>query len=216
MGNFFTYIQYVLDFILPRDAEVTYLKNLTPDALSLLFKPSSKTHSAYVTALYSYKDVRIKKLIWHMKFKECRWVADKFGFLLARCISVDNKNQKTLLIPVPIHPKRRRERGYNQCEWLCEAIMKNIHRPSDSPTQITYRPDVTRRDVYTVKQSWSNREDRRAHIRDVFRVENISAINGANVIIIDDVCTTGATLDELRRTLLASGAISVRAFVIAH
>ncbi len=201
---------------MPRDAEVTYLKSLTPDALSLLFKLAPKTHSDYVTALYSYKDARIKKLIWHMKFKECRWVADKFGFMLARGISVDNKNKKTLLIPVPIHKKRRRERGYNQCEWLCEAIIKNIHQPPDSPAQIAYHSDVVRRDIYTVKQSWSNRANRRAHIRDVFRVDDISAINGASIIIIDDVCTTGATLDEMRRTLLASGAISVRAYVIAH
>ncbi len=210
MRKFFTYIQAVLDFILPRDAEVAFLQELTPDALSLLCKPAHNQADSYITALHSYKDARIKKLVWHMKFKEQRWVAERFGFVLARRISVEKFSGKTLLIPVPIHAKRRRERGYNQCEWLCEEIARHVDK-----CDITYRADILVRDVYTIKQSWSGRVDRHKNIRGVFRVIDVRAVAGAQIVIIDDVCTTGATLDEARRTLLEAGALSVKAFVIA-
>ncbi len=212
MRNFFTYIQVLLDFILPRDAEVAFLQGLTPDALSLLCKPAQNRADSYTTALYSYKDERIKKLVWHLKFKEQRWVAERFGFLLAQRISVEKFSGKTLLIPVPIHKKRRRERGYNQCEWLCEGITQHL----DADTHIVYSPNIVVRDVYTVKQSWSSKTARKKNIRNVFRVIDKVVIAGTHIIIIDDVCTTGATLDEVRRTLVAAGALSVKAFVIAR
>lgn len=211
MRKFFTYIQALLDFILPRDAEVAFLQSLTPDALSLLCRPAQNRADSYITALHSYKDTRIKKLVWHLKFKEQRWVAERFGFLLARHISVENFSGKTLLIPVPIHTKRRRERGYNQCEWLCEEIMNNV----GSKTNIAYCPNAVVREVYTVKQSWSNKIERQKNIQNVFRVIDQATVAGSHIIIIDDVCTTGATLDEMRRTLIASGACSIAAFVIA-
>jgi ComF family protein len=212
MRKFLTYIQALLDFILPHDDEVAFLQGLTPDALSLLCKPAHNQADSYITALHSYKDARIKKLVWHMKFKEQRWVAATFGFLLARRISVEKFSGKTLLIPVPIHTKRRRERGYNQCEWLCEEITRNL----DQQTNITYYPNIVVRDVYTVKQSWSSKTDRQKNIRNVFRLVDNATITSSHIIIIDDVCTTGATLDEMHRTLVAAGALSVRAFVIAR
>ncbi len=211
MRNFFTYLQKLIDLILPRDQDVVKLRNMRPEDVALLFKPYTEAKLRYVQALYSYRDPLIKKLVWHMKFKECQWVAELFGEMLARRMSVENFPSKTLLIPVPIHPKRRRERGYNQCEWLCEEIIKKC-----TAELFEYSPHIVIRTMYTVKQSWSDRATRQSNIENAFLVKDAEKVCGKNVVIIDDVCTTGATLDEMRRTLVASGALSIRAFVIAH
>ncbi len=211
MRNFFTYLQKLIDLILPRDQDLVKLREMRPEDAALLFKPNVESPPRYVRALYSYRDPLIKKLVWHMKFKECQWVAELFGEMLAQHISGENFPSKTLLIPVPIHTKRRRERGYNQCEWLCESIIKKC-----TADFLEYKPNIVTRDIYTVKQSWSDKATRQSNIQNVFLVKDSEKVRGRNVIIIDDVCTTGATLDEMRRTLLAAGALSVRAFVIAH
>jgi len=204
----------LIDIILPRNMEMEQLRRMNMSTLDLLLHPVREKPPKYVTVLYSYKDIRVKNMVWHMKFKECMWVAEIFGKIMAGRISGENFSSKTLLLPVPIHSKRRRERGYNQCEWLCEHIMKHI--TNSARTHIIYSPKIVTRAVYTVKQSWSDKKDRQENIRGVFTISDLSRIVGADVLIIDDVCTTGATLDEMRRTLLEAGAFSVKAYVIAH
>ena len=80
-------------------------------------------------AIFSYKNSDVKDLIWQLKFNDNKFVADFFGFCLKRRITddsffADENFNRIVLIPIPIHKKRRSERGYNQCEWLCDAVIK--------------------------------------------------------------------------------------------
>ena len=161
--------------------------------------------------LFDYKEKNISDMIWQMKFKNNEIVPIFFGKVLSKNIrKIGVIDDDFILIPIPIHYKRREERGFNQCERLCEEI--------NSFLRIKYRPNIFIRNKYTTKQSWSNKKDRQNNLNNVFEVSKDfkKKINGQKIILIDDVITTGSTIKEARRTLLRSGASSVVSIVIAH
>jgi len=192
-----------MEIIFPRDFEVSGLEKYLDSQVSDLNKDN-------VLFLFKYKDNNLKQAIWEMKFKSNRRVAEVFGKFLANKINkLLNAGDKYLLLPTPIHKKRRDERGFNQCEWLCEEIIKNI-RPNE--------PKILLREKYTTKQSWSDKKAREENLKGAFKVseKNKDEIVGIKIILIDDVLTTGSTIREMRQTLKESGASEIISIVIAH
>jgi ComF family protein len=178
--------------------------------------------------IYNYKDERIRDLIRQMKFNENYWVAKFFGYCLARNIYESKIRSKQLnkilshnayLIPIPIHWRRFLERGYNQTHWLCHEIVKNLQRSEFKfKHEIKYSKKILKRILYSQKQSWTANEQRAENIRGVFRINRRfkNEINGSNIILIDDVFTTGATINEASRVLMEAGAKNVISFTIAR
>lgn len=217
-------VDFFFNLILPADGEMAELRTLDSGVIFRRLRRVSGQKYPSVFAIFSYQDKLVRKMIWQMKFRECRWVAEIFGKFLAENIvrvvtDSFRDDAKFILIPTPLHPKRFAERGYNQCEWLCEEIMKNIYRCRGSlmgVTEIIYNKKILRRVKYRTKQSWSSRLERLKNSSGIFAVHENANIVGRMFILIDDVVTTGATLNEARRTLLAAGASNVICFVIAH
>lgn len=232
-------VNFFFNLILPADFEMEELRSLGPDKIFALLRRISRQKYPGVFAIFTYKDALVRKMIWQMKFRECQWIAKIFGQFLAGAIeekifsvaicgsvsraraakfshnSQDGKDDEEIfLIPIPLHPKRFAERGYNQCEWLCEEIMKNLGKTFLS--KVEYNKKILRRVKYRTKQSWSSRAERLENSSGIFAVHDDISIVGRTFILIDDVVTTGATLNEARRTLLAAGASKVFCFVIAH
>ena len=115
--------------------------------------------------------------------------------------------QIDLIVPVPLHPARERERGFNQAALLAELLARKIHRP--------LRP-VLERIRYTTTQTAYDRAERMENLRDAFRLRKNRDVRGLHVLLIDDVLTTGSTLSECARVLKAAGAISVHAATAAR
>ncbi|MBN1246741.1 MAG: ComF family protein [Anaerolineae bacterium] len=115
-----------------------------------------------------------------------------------------------LLIPVPLHPQRERQRGYNQSALLAAALAAQVVVPVDMA--ILYR---TRE---TASQTHLGQHERWDNVRDAFACSDAPDhdLTGMRVMIIDDVATTGATLDACAAALRAQGARSVSAFTLAH
>jgi ComF family protein len=111
------------------------------------------------------------------------------------------------LVPVPIGPRRLRERGYNQAELLAEAIGKVMNVPV---------MPVLERIKEGPSQTQLNVAQRRANVRDAFRVRADLNPDGLRLLVIDDVMTTGATLDACARMLKSSGAAKVFGMTIAR
>ncbi len=163
----------------------------------------------WIIALYQYKNRTIKNAIWQMKYRSNRQVAKFFGQEMARFL-IENKNENYILVPIPIHWRRRLERGFNQSEWLCQETVKAYPK-------IKFEK-VLKRTIYTKKQSWNNKVGRQKNIVSVFKVRDKfkDKTIGQNFLLIDDVVTTGATLTEARHQLLIHGATSVKALAVAH
>jgi len=106
--------------------------------------------------------------------------------------------------PVPLHPARRRERGYNQSELIAGHVGRVLG--------LVHLPDLLMRVRQTQTQTSFDADGRMRNVRDAFRLgEAAHAVDGKRVLLIDDVITTGATIKECARTLKAGGASKVYA-----
>ena len=112
------------------------------------------------------------------------------------------------IIPVPLHLTRLRWRGFNQSLILARAIGLRINTPVDPWLLSRIRP--------TQPQTKLSREDRRANVRGAFRVNMPALAKEKRFLLVDDVYTSGATVEECARTLYQNGARSVDVFTLAR
>jgi ComF family protein len=106
-----------------------------------------------------------------------------------------------MVIPIPLHPARLRERGYNQADLLAAGVAHEF--------QLPLRNDILIRVNHTPRQSALGAKDRWTNIKGAFRIQNLSAIVGRSVIVVDDILTTTATASEAAKTLKDAGASRV-------
>lgn len=114
--------------------------------------------------------------------------------------------EQVILMPVPLHQKRYRWRGFNQAEAISRAISRRL--------SLNHRPDSLARVRHTPPQAKLNEKDRLENVRECFRWSGPD-LGGAHIILVDDVVTTGATLEECARELKAHGAGEVWGLVAA-
>lgn len=112
-----------------------------------------------------------------------------------------------LIIPVPIHPVRLRERGYNQSELLAHNLAELTGIPLDTVTLKKHRL-VPRQSDLRRKERWTN-------IQGAFKIENSAAITAKHVFLVDDLLTTGATASAAADTLKQAGAAKVTLFALS-
>jgi ComF family protein len=130
---------------------------------------------------------------------------------LAQCLGPGlplNGDDYDLVIPVPLHRRRLRWRGFNQAALLGYEVARQLHCKLDVVTLARIRD--------TPPQTWQGSPQRRQNVRGAFVVTRPHRIASRSVLLVDDVMTTGATLDECARTLLAAGARRVDVFTLAR
>jgi ComF family protein len=121
-----------------------------------------------------------------------------------------------LIVPVPLHPKRMRRRGFNQAYLLVDS-WKSISRPLvDEPRMIPIEVDVLIRSKATLPQTGLDRRQRLKNIKGAFKIRAPEKVYGKMVLLIDDVYTTGATVNECARVLLQAGARIVDVLTVAR
>lgn len=112
-----------------------------------------------------------------------------------------------LLVPVPISRTRQRQRGYNQAAMLARALAENVAIP--------FYPQALHRVRSTPSQVGLDRNARRENVRGAF-VADPRWVRGKRVVVVDDVCTSGATLEACAAALYQAGAVSVWGFTLAR
>lgn len=174
---------------------------------------------SYIHSVFTYRHSVIKQAIWLLKYKNKRTVATELAPLLSDvCTSLIEElitlsGAKTVyIIPIPLHSTRLRERGYNQSLLLAEALLV-----LDTTTHAHLLKNVLIRSKYSSPNARTHsKREREENTRGSFEVTDPSRISDAHIILIDDVVTTGTTIKEARKVLLASGARSVQAVMVAH
>ena len=145
-------------------------------------------------------------LILQLKFHAQLAVAPLLAGLLAQKIRGAEPQLPLALIPVPLHPTRLAERGYNQAGELARALGHELGLPT--------LPNLVRRTRHTDAQSALPAKERRKNVHDAFEV--VGGDVPAHVAIVDDVMTTGTTVWEMAKTLKQAGAQRVDAWIIAR
>jgi competence protein ComFC len=220
------FLNTILDFIFPSKCVSCGRSgaDLCHDCL-LGSRAAERESQEWIFPLYDYRHPPIKKALWMFKYDSKKRLAVIFAEILFEKIleelsdlSVMENFKDPILIPIPLSPKRYRERGYNQAELICRELISlsktNYRRQSDVltlETKVLIKPKDT--------EHQARIRDRRARLKNLagsFSVKNIELIKNRNVILIDDVTTTGATLSEARKTLKQAGARKVIAFTVAH
>jgi ComF family protein len=155
----------------------------------------------------------VRGLVHLLKYESVRPVARPLGGMLAQAIAellAGCADAKPLLIPVPLHKSRRRSRGFNQSELIARAAAKRL------PQRLEVACGALVRQRDTVSQVGLTREERIANVRDAFRVADAARVRGRDVVLVDDVMTTGTTLSECARVLKKAGAKRVWAATVAR
>ncbi len=140
-------------------------------------------------------------------------------------------NEVDLILPVPLHTRRMRQRGFNQA-WLIiqnweemfaalatETQTAEVKTPeAKTPEQKTpeVNPDILIRTRWTQPQVDLTKDERKKNIRNAFKVKHPGKIKGKKILLVDDVCTTGATVKECAKVLLKAGAINVDVITLAR
>ena len=154
---------------------------------------------------WRYNNDTTKKIIAAYKYRKKRWIATALATHLKQSIASLALTERLIVIPVPLHPRKERERGFNQALLIAKSLGYPV------------RIDAVRRTKETSPQAWTeSRTERIDHMRGAFSVEKSESISGKTILLVDDVTTTGATLSELARTLKESGAAKIYAAVLAH
>jgi ComF family protein len=112
------------------------------------------------------------------------------------------------MIPVPLHIRRLRERGFNQALLLVRELSKRMGIP--------YQERALKKIKDTPVQIALKKRERRKNLRGAFQVKDREAIRGKAIVLVDDVYTTGATINECSRTLLKAGAKQVAVLTVAR
>jgi competence protein ComFC len=149
----------------------------------------------------------IREAIHQFKYKNIRTLSAPLANLLKDYYFL-NSIPTQALVPVPLHSKRLKERGYNQAELLAQELGKLLHFPVII--------DCLVRDSYILPQAkTSSAEERHKNVKDAFSCRS-SKLTGIQVLLIDDVSTSGSTLDACAAALKSSGVVSTWGLVIAR
>ena len=151
----------------------------------------------------------VREAIHGFKFGGRRALAAPLGDLLAETARRDLAGMRVdLLVPVPLHPRRERERGFNQAELLAGRLSRGF------PARVA-RGVLVRR-VATAPQSELAADDRQANVRDAFEIRRPDAVRSRHVLLVDDLLTTGATAGACADCLREAGAASVGVLTVAR
>jgi ComF family protein len=168
---------------------------LNSEALQFKFVNLPEVRSTHSFLLFTKKG-KVQKLLHALKYKGNRDVGILLGYMFGQELKVSGHlPEAEIILSIPLHHKKRKQRGYNQSDLLAEGFSK--------ATGIPWSGTMLERVRYTATQTGKSKLERRENVQGVFAVKKGFCPESA--ILIDDVLTTGATLEECARTLLATG-----------
>ena len=151
----------------------------------------------------------IRDMVHRLKYGRELWLGRVMAELLEEGLADERLKGVSFdaLVPVPLHPKRQREREFNQSDILAKELSRRC--------QVPLRQLLERR-RYTTTQTALDRRGRRQNLREAFVLRKNTDVTDLNLLLVDDVLTTGSTLDACAAALVEAGAASVHAITVAR
>lgn len=161
------------------------------------------------TALYYYEQGgQVQKLVHLIKYYGHKELGYQFGRQAAReWREADHPFQKAdFIVPLPLHPKKQRRRGYNQSEWIARGIAEE--------TKIPLLTTAIRRDVMTESQTRLKGYNRWLNVKDIFSVIEPERLAGKHILLVDDVITSGSTVGACMDALSVVPGVRISVFAL--
>lgn len=168
-------------------------------------KPGAVTRTA---APFYYRDAA-KDAIKRLKFAGAAYAAERLGDEMAKTVSTRFCGVTfDLVVPVPMEREKQRDRGYNQAALLAKRVASRLSIP--------FLPHALVVVGFKKEQHALDKAARKRNVRGVYGVDPAAHISGKHILLVDDICTTGATLEECAKMLKKSGAASIYAAICAR
>lgn len=202
-----TAIEAIVDTILPLRPRSARTKALTLERVPLSIT-SHELLGESITTLMDYRDPDVHDLVQSLKYDGSGYAAHLCAAVLAEYFSEELANarmystRRIVILPVPLHISRERERGFNQIALALESLPLEF-RNGDSASLM---PKALQRVRQTTPQTHLLRAERLRNVTDAFSVPDQALVQNTHVYLIDDVATTGATLVHAGRALQRAGA----------
>lgn len=185
-----------------RCAKVTLEKEKLPQEKMSLTTPNADK----VIALFHFGENNISALIKMLKYNSLSEIGVEFEKIIAG-VELALPLQDFVIIPVPLHVRRERERGFNQAAILAQVFAKKFDLKVGSQLQ---------RSIYTKQQATLSAAERSVNLREAFIYNHGNEPVPEKVLLVDDVYTTGATMDECAKVLKQQGVQTVWGLALAH
>ena len=174
--------------------------------IDIVIKPENKYFKELISIL-KYEGI-IRDKILQYKFEDKPYIYKTFAKIVLKNKKVCGLLKKyDIIIPVPIHKKRKLQRGYNQTQLIAKEISKNI--------DIKLCNNVLVKIKNTIAQSKLNKNKRKQNIKGAFKILNSEKIQDKNILLFDDIYTTGSTVNECSKILTRAGAKRIGVLTIA-
>jgi ComF family protein len=166
--------------------------------------PLVAAHSEF----YFAKESLIQHLIHQLKYKGNQEIGIYLGELMGLSLLDSNRfNKIDYLIPLPLYPDKERKRGYNQAAVICMGMSRTMNVPVLSGNVTRMR--------FTETQTKKHRTERWQNVANSFMVKDKNQLRGKNILLIDDVITTGATLEACGNSIMQAGEVNLSIATLA-
>lgn len=161
----------------------------------------------WAAALYRFrKKGRVQNLIHNIKYRGQNEAAKFIGEEYGRALKNSALNLPEKIVPVPLHKKKLKERGFNQSTWFAYGIASQLGVP--------VLEDALKRNVYTETQTKKSRYERWKNVGEIFSLDNPDAIKNCHLLLVDDIVTSGATMEACGIKLLEAENVQLSIGVI--
>jgi ComF family protein len=211
----------IFDLIFPRRLNDATIANISPADFYEKIPQWYEEIYPNMRAIFHYQNQTAKAMIKELKSSKNRHAAQIAAYALANFLEKNNLRD-AIIIPMPISKKRRRKRGYNQCELIAKFFTleilarEKVEKEENQETHFEIRTDILEKPVDTAKLALENRAGRLKANEGVFRTPCPLSHLEKHIIVIDDVVTTGSTMRSAIDTLRAAGAKNVSGVGITH
>jgi ComF family protein len=162
-------------------------------------------------AVFSFynKGSRIKNLIHNLKYKGIKEIGYELGKIYGRSLDASGFTKNIdLIIPVPLHPSKMRMRGFNQSEEISKGLADSTRLPIDVKS--------LERSTISATQTKKSRYERWANVEGIFSVSDPQSVRGKHILLVDDVITTGSTIESCTNELLKIEGVRVSVVALAY